>query len=518
MGACSWRGRHRISRDMRAVPRDEELITGQGSRGSGSHSSHTSRNRLIATGGVNTPFKWDEMPEARQFQRVAMSDYFFEDQRSTFDAFGYAANPSVRAASIVVGDRLAWMDNRGDTAGSLQAEYAQRSKRKRKHDAPSSAPDQTASHIPQSPRARVPLQNSGGKFAERCEYHLDGNRIDYQGRTFMDAPAEFRPERLPGEDRECLLPSRWVHTWEGHRKAVTECQFSSRLEHLLLSSSMDGTVKIWDLTGKRRYKCIQTYVGHVSAVKDVKFSSGGDHFVSCGFDGAIKLWDTETGQVLQTFDGGGGLPCCLAIRDDGGRSDAIFCGTSGHRIMQFDSRTGATEQVYSRHQSSVNSVTFLDGNGRFASTSDDRSIRVWECGIPVEVKIISDPNIPSVPKIAVHPSGRFFVGQAIDSRIISFQAQNRYCLERKKIFKGHSVAGYACHVDFSPDGRFLLSGDATGKCWIWNWHTKRILSKISPHTGSVCNGVAWNPRTTSDLVTWGWDGLIKLFSYSRDGS
>ena len=34
--------------------------------------------------------------------------------------------------------------------------------------------------------------------------------------------------------------------------------------------------------------------------------------------------------------------------------------------------------VHCRHLGSVNSVTFVDENRRFVSTSDDKSLRVWE--------------------------------------------------------------------------------------------------------------------------------------------
>lgn len=43
--------------------------------------------------------------------------------------------------------------------------------------------------------------------------------------------------------------------------------------------------------------------------------------------------------------------------------------------------------------------------------------------------------------------------QSMDNQIIIFGVQNRFRLNRKKTFKGHMVAGYACQVNFSPDGR-----------------------------------------------------------------
>lgn len=40
------------------------------------------------------------------------------------------------------------------------------------------------------------------------------------------------------------------------------------------------------------------------------------------------------------------------------------------------------------------------------TTSDDKSLRVWEWDIPVDIKYIADPAMHSMPSVAVHPSGQ----------------------------------------------------------------------------------------------------------------
>ena len=44
-----------------------------------------------------------------------------------------------------------------------------------------------------------------------------------------------------------------------------------------------------------------------------------------------------------------------------------------------------TQQEYDYHLSAVNTITFVDEGRRFVTTSDDKTIRVWELGIPVQV-------------------------------------------------------------------------------------------------------------------------------------
>lgn len=55
-----------------------------------------------------------------------------------------------------------------------------------------------------------------------------------------------------------------------------------------------------------------------------------------------------------------------------------------------------------------------------------------------------------------------------------------------------------------------MSGDADGKCYIWDWKTTKLYKKWKAHD-NVCINVLWHPHEPSKLVTAGWDGLIKYW-------
>ncbi|XP_035382166.1 pre-mRNA-processing factor 17-like [Electrophorus electricus] len=116
----------------------------------------------------------------------------------------------------------------------------------------------------------------------------------------------------------------------------------------------------------------------------------------------------------------------------------------------------------------------------------------------------------SMPAVTLSPSGKWLACQSMDNQILIFGAQNRFRLSKKKVFKGHMVAGYACQVDFSPDMSHVVSGDADGKLNIWDWKTTKLYHRIKAHD-KVCISALWHPHETSKVITCGWDGQIKLW-------
>jgi pre-mRNA-processing factor 17 len=83
--------------------------------------------------------------------------------------------------------------------------------------------------------------------------------------------------------------------------------------------------------------------------------------------------------------------------------------------------TSVVLQEYDRHLAAVNTITFVDKNRRFVSTSDDKSMRVWEWNIPVDMKYIADPSMHSMPAVTPSPNGKWIACQSLDNRICVFQ-------------------------------------------------------------------------------------------------
>lgn len=98
---------------------------------------------------------------------------------------------------------------------------------------------------------------------ETSTLHVDGK--DYQGRNYINPPHDVDVILTKDNPPErCFLPKKLVHTYKSHTKAVTSIEQFPLTGHLILSSSMDGKVKIWETYGKRRL--LRTYCGHNKAI------------------------------------------------------------------------------------------------------------------------------------------------------------------------------------------------------------------------------------------------------------
>jgi len=331
--------------------------------------------------------------------------------------------------------------------------------------------------------------------------------VDYRGRSWISPPSGVKgAEPFDMEDHACFVPKKCVARFTGHEKGVHRIRLFPRTGHLLLSAGLDGACKVWSVEQK---KCMRTYVGHSAAVRDVQFNNDGTKFISSSFDRYLRLWDTESGKVLGTYTNRR-VPYVVKFypHDD----NTFVVGCSDNKIVAYDATTGEITQEYDHHLAPVNTITFVEDNGtKMVTSSDDKKVLVWEWDIGVPIKYISDPTMHSMPVITMHPSEKYLVCQSLDNRIVVYQAGDRYGLQRKKKMEGHNVAGYACDISISPDGRFVCSGDSNGKLYFWDFKRTRMLQKYHAHDKGPCIGAVWHPVDPSTMFTCGWDGVIKMW-------
>eukprot|EP00048_Salpingoeca_helianthica_P017361 m.236855 g.236855 ORF g.236855 m.236855 type:complete len:590 (-) comp20798_c0_seq1:25-1794(-) len=476
-------------------------------------------------------------------EEAQVSEFHFEDNRRTFETRGYAYDPSTDVGTRIIGDKERALQNKGDTLAT-----ARRGKDDRKRKAFGEASDvagflgpwagydgESRSSAPSEEQKALlatwkPADSKkrgrgaaaaaggaeGGEAGEAAvpemEYKEESSTLhidqleDYLGRTYITPPTDTGVKFGEVPDR-CFLPKKNIYTWSGHTKGVAAIRFFPVSAHLLLSAGMDSKVKIWEVYGPRRL--LRTFNGHTQGVRDISFDLDGTHFVSASYDRSMRLWDTETGKCLQRFSNRK-IPYCVKFHPSEAMKHVFICGTQDKKIIAWDSRSGEVVQEYDRHLGAVNTVSFIDEGRRIVSTSDDKSIRLWEWNVPVDTKHIAEPDMHAMPSAAVHPTKKWICFQSLDNTIQTYAAHDRFRANKKKTFKGHLVSAHPCQINFSPCGTYLISGDAEGYLCVWDWKTTKMYSKLKAHDG-VCIGAEWNPNEPSKVATCGWDGLIKYW-------
>ncbi|QLG72058.1 hypothetical protein HG535_0C04120 [Zygotorulaspora mrakii] len=346
------------------------------------------------------------------------------------------------------------------------------------------------------------------KVKEESHFYGESEK-DYQGRGFLHPPADIETDLTKKPmSFKCYLPKKIIHTFPGHSRGVNTLNFLPLSGHLFLSSGNDSLIKIWDFHHQR--KCLRDYRGHTRPVKAIDFSSDGTQFLSASFDQSVKLWHTESGKVLSRLKLNS-TPNDVKIHPL--KANEFIVGCSNSKIYHYDTRIAAKEgrvQVYDHHLSSILYLKFFPDGSRFISSSEDKTVRIWENQINIPVKQISDTAQHSMPYLDIHPSGQYFCAQSMDNTIYTYNMKPKYKRHPKKSFTGQMCAGYGIGIAFSPDGKYICSGDAQSKVLIWDWTTTNLLRTVPLPGNEPVRQVAWNPQETSKLICGGPTGKIYL--------
>lgn len=363
--------------------------------------------------------------------------------------------------------------------------------------------------VVQAPAVALSRRKEVEAMGEETTTFHGASQYDYQGRTYMHVPQDLDIDlRKEVGSVTNYIPKKLVHTWKHHAGAVTSLQLFPNSGHLLLSGGADSTVKIYDVYHER--ELLRTYSGHSKAIRDLSFNIDGTRFLSGSFDRMMKLWDTETGACLNKFTTGA-TPHVIRFNPSVEHAHEFLVGMSDKKIVQFDTRAGNEPvQEYDHHLAAVNTITFVDENRRFMTTSDDKSLRAWDYNIPVPIKYVAEPYMYPMTRAATHPSGKYVAYQSSDNQIVVYGANDKFRQNRKKSYRGHHNAGLAIDITCSPDGQFLASGDSAGYICFWDWKTCKMFHKIEASDQAV-TCLQWHPQETSKVVSAGKDGIIKYW-------
>ena len=151
-------------------------------------------------------------------------------------------------------------------------------------------------------------------------------------------------------------------------------QTSDTKPQWLLSSSADGTIRLWNLT---LFQCMVVYRGHVGPVWNVKFSPLGTYFVSGGMDKTARLWITSKASPRRFFVGHDEDVDVVAWHPN---TAYVFTASSDKTVRMWSVANGAPVRMFTGHNYPITALS-CSRNGKLLASGDDAgNILLWDLG------------------------------------------------------------------------------------------------------------------------------------------
>ncbi|XP_040188956.1 WD repeat-containing protein 25 [Rana temporaria] len=345
--------------------------------------------------------------------------------------------------------------------------------------------------------------------------HRDGaGPITVQSARSIYRASDYLGPHLPLKYTETEIPRNVVFQIKEHSDPVNRVQWCpvKQYSHLLLSASMDATVKVWD--GVDSGKCLRTITSHRLAVRDAQWSACGQKILTGGFDSTLHITDVETGKDLLSANNEWKIG---AVKFHPIDPNLFICAGSSPTVKAWDARMNKVIHVYKASVQHHFAVLFLPGGKEFVSTTDcvsrdsaDRTIIAWDFGTAAKISNQIFHERYTCPSLALHPQESVFIAQTNGNYIALFSAQPPYKMNKRRRYEGHKVEGFSVGCEVSPDGSLIVTGSSDGSVYFYNYHTSKMIRSL-PGDGTACVSVSCHPVLTSLLATAHWDGQIRVW-------
>jgi WD40 repeat protein len=245
--------------------------------------------------------------------------------------------------------------------------------------------------------------------------------------------------------------------------------------------------------------CLLTLSEHADYVNSCDVAPLGDRIVSASSDKELKVWDADTGRVLQTFRGHTSSIETCGISPDGKQ---IVSGTRNGEVWIWDVATG-TARPLAGHEGPVTSCRFSPDGQRLVSASWDTTLKIWNVNTGTEERTLRG-HASEVYACVFSPDGLWILSGTEDGALKLWDSTTG---EDLPPFPGHKKAVLSC--GFSPDGRFVFSASQDGTVKRWEVVTRKLCKTYGTPGAPV-----WTLALSQDgsrLASAGQEGSVSFW-------
>jgi WD40 repeat protein len=259
----------------------------------------------------------------------------------------------------------------------------------------------------------------------------------------------------------------------------------------LAAALHDGTIRVLRSDGSGS---IQVLRGHAGPVLGVDVNGDGSQIVSAGQDGSVRVWDASTGQG-RILHSRAAHQTDVAFSPDGRLILAV--GSDGWMRL-WNARTGARVRREAVSQSWLEAAAFSPDGRLYAVSGDDGVIRV-----------LSGTGGPPVAVVRGEGARVLDLGFGPADRVVSAGDDGTV-----RIWDiGHTVSwaesGNPAALDFSPDGRFIVTAGGDGVVRVRDAADGRLAMRLSGPPGLTIAGFS----PTADELVIGRDSQSSVFTW-----
>ncbi|MBW4470384.1 MAG: TIR domain-containing protein [Stenomitos rutilans HA7619-LM2] len=332
----------------------------------------------------------------------------------------------------------------------------------------------------------------GAKERSRLEGHSDYVRqisFSPDGKTLVTSSDD-------GTVKLWKLDGTLLNTFkqDGYAYAVS---FSPDGKTIATSNFIDSTIKLWALNGK----LLKTFKRHQDSIFDLAFNPDGRVLASASGDRTVMLWDVEKGTRLKTLSGHHDEVNAVRFSPDG----RTLASSSNDRTIKLWTLDGTLLRTLRGHRGQVNSISFSPDGKTIATGAGDQTVKLWALDGAL-LRTLKGHTEP-VSDARFSPDGKTLATASVDNTIKLWKPDGTLLTT----LKGHS--DWITNVRFSPDGQTLASGSGDGTVKLWQLKTN--LLRVLEGTDSFVYGLAFSPD--GQVLETG-DGNVLTFWRLQNGT
>jgi serine/threonine-protein kinase len=261
-----------------------------------------------------------------------------------------------------------------------------------------------------SPDGRYAL--TGGEKAALCLWDLGtcGRVRRFTGHSDAVSAVAFSPDRRyavsAGRDRAVYLwdveTGQPLSRLRGIVSPVTALAFAPDGQSFLTGDE-DATLTLWERQTSKRALQLGGLVRrrHFGAITSALFTRDGSRIISTSRDGTVRLWNVRGGGELHCFPSQNEPVHSVALSPDGLH---MLTGGADKVVRYWGIVSGEELSRGVGHGSAIKGVAFMP-DSRQALSADDRTLRLWDLESGREL-FCSPEDLQQILCMAVSPDGR----------------------------------------------------------------------------------------------------------------